>query len=225
MSPRQPRNRDCPFPPKAATPTIRGSQQAIHYRTSRAFSSQGRTPQRTPSHLRSAMSFAISPGYPNAMVRRLSGSLLGSASTCEATTTSAVERSERSTAARAGIAETPPRPGLGCRCGRAALWSDWPSLAKEKMVTVGGSRRSGCEAQAHLRLDGLLLCSGPARVAPLLVGDESVAGTSCRPASVPGYGVQPRVAQRRPGRRHHGLGPAVEAATGQAARPLPGRPR
>ncbi len=32
-------------------------------------------------------------------------------------------------------------------------------------------------------------------------------------------------AQRRPGGRHHALGPAMEAATGQAARPLPGRPR
>ena len=224
MSPRQPRNRDCPFPPKAATPTIRGSQQAIHYRTSRAFSSQGRTPQRTPSHLRSAMSFAISPGYPNAMVRRLSGSLLGSASTCEATTTSAVERSERSTAARAGIAETPPRPGLGCRCGRAALWSDWPSLAKEKMVTVGGA---GVAAVRPRRTFAWMacFCAPDGRVAPLLVGDDSVAGTSCRPVSVPGHGVQPRVAQRRPGRRHHALGPALEAATGQAGRPLPGRPR
>lgn len=52
----------------------------IHYRTSRVFSSQGRTPQRTPSHLRCAMSFAVSPGYTNAMGGRRAASLLGSAS-------------------------------------------------------------------------------------------------------------------------------------------------
>ena len=43
---------------------------AIHHRTSRTFSSQGRTPQRTPSHLRCAMSFAMSPGYTNTTLSR-----------------------------------------------------------------------------------------------------------------------------------------------------------
>jgi hypothetical protein len=84
----------------------------IHYRTSRAFSSQGRPPERTPSHLRCAMSFAISPGYTNTTVGRRAGSLVGSASSGEAITTSAAERSERSTAAHAGIALTRGGPDL-----------------------------------------------------------------------------------------------------------------
>ena len=40
------------------------------------------------------MSFAMSPGYTNATVGRRAGSLLGSASACEAITTYAVERSD-----------------------------------------------------------------------------------------------------------------------------------
>ena len=87
-------------------------RKPIHYRTSRAFSSQGRIPERTPSHLRCAMSFAISPGYTNTTVGRRAASLLGSASSCEAITTSAVERSERSTAAHAGVAQTRGGPDL-----------------------------------------------------------------------------------------------------------------
>ena len=97
-------------PPRGGRVARRGPTQAfsreIHYRTSRAFSSQGRTPQRTPSHLRCAISFAMSPSYTNATVGRRPSSLLGSGSACVAITTSAVERSERSTAARAGIAQT-----------------------------------------------------------------------------------------------------------------------
>ena len=73
----------------------------------------------TPSHLRCAMSFAMSAGYANATIGRRAGLLVGAASVCEAITTAAVERSERSTAARAGIAQT-RCPGLGCRSGRIA---------------------------------------------------------------------------------------------------------
>ena len=43
---------------------------AIHHRTSRGFSSQGRTPERTPSHLRCAMSFAMSPAIRNTTLSR-----------------------------------------------------------------------------------------------------------------------------------------------------------
>ena len=45
-------------------------RKPIHHRTSRTFSSQGRTPQRTPSHLRCAMSSAMSPGYTNTTLSR-----------------------------------------------------------------------------------------------------------------------------------------------------------
>ena len=58
------------------------------------------------------MSFAMSPGCTNATVGRRAGSLLGSASACEAVTTSVVERSERWTAARSGIAQTRGAPEL-----------------------------------------------------------------------------------------------------------------
>jgi hypothetical protein len=64
------------------------------------------------------MSFAVSPSYTNATVGRRAGSLLRSASAYEAITTSAVERSERSTAARAGIAQTRGAPDL------AAAWDE-----------------------------------------------------------------------------------------------------
>ena len=58
------------------------------------------------------MSFAVSPGCTDATVGRRAGSLLRSASAYEAITTSAVERSERSTAARADIAQTRGGPDL-----------------------------------------------------------------------------------------------------------------
>ncbi len=51
------------------------------------------------------MSFAMSPSYTHATVGRRPSSILGSGSACVAITTSAVERSGRSTAARAGVAQ------------------------------------------------------------------------------------------------------------------------
>ena len=57
------------------------------------------------------MSFAVSPGCTNATVGRRAVSLLGAPWAYAAITTSAVERSERSTAARAGIPQTGGAPG------------------------------------------------------------------------------------------------------------------
>lgn len=58
------------------------------------------------------MTFAMSPGYTTTTVGRRAGSLVRPASACEAITTSAVERSERSTAARAGVAQSYGAPKL-----------------------------------------------------------------------------------------------------------------
>lgn len=116
----------------------------IHCRTSRALGSQGRTPQRTPSHLRCAASFAMSPSVTNATVGRRPSSLLGSASACEAITTSGVERSERSTAAHAGVARILADREFAAAAGRGApLWPDCRFLAKEKTATTGPSPRVG----------------------------------------------------------------------------------
>jgi hypothetical protein len=83
------------------------------------------------------MSFAISPSYTNATVGRRPSSILGSGSACVAITTSAVERSERWTAARAGIAETRGAPDLAAAAdelGERALDRGWRllRLAKEQ---------------------------------------------------------------------------------------------
>ena len=82
------------------------------------------------------MSFAMSPGYTKHNAQPPAGSLMGSASACEPMTTYAVERSERSTAARAGIAQTRGGPDLAaaaddreqrvCRQGRDDRYA-WPS--------------------------------------------------------------------------------------------------
>ena len=71
------------------------------------------------------MYFAVSPGYTNA-TRGRAVSLPGSASACEAVTTSAVETSGRSTAAHAGIAQTHGPPDLAAAADETQQWLHFP---------------------------------------------------------------------------------------------------
>jgi hypothetical protein len=65
----------------------------------------GERPQRTRSHLRCALCFAMNPGYMNA-TRPPNGLVpTGSASACDAITSSAIEPSGRHSAASAGVAQ------------------------------------------------------------------------------------------------------------------------
>ena len=82
------------------------------------------------------MSFAMSPGYTNATVGRRAGSLLGSASAREAITTAAVERSERSTAARAGIAQTRGAPELAAAADEFQNPGRVPRAARSRVVDL-----------------------------------------------------------------------------------------
>ena len=87
------------------------------------------------------MSFAMSPGYTKHNAQPPAGSLMGSASACEPMTTYAVERSERSTAARSGMPQTRGGPDLAAAAdenevSRAGRGRPAPRLP---LVVLGGS--------------------------------------------------------------------------------------
>ena len=105
------------------------------------------------------MSFAMSPSYTNATVGRRPGSLLGSASACETITSSAVERSERSTAARAGIAQTRGARDLAAAADEIHYFQK-PMRRQFRFAT---EQQVGFEPRAWLRIAGMQARALPLR--------------------------------------------------------------
>ncbi len=99
------------------------------------------------------------------------------------------------------------------------------ALAGALFTAVSGAGHTAASADAAGRglalalaaLAGLALAAGVVLLVSRRAGKPPL---QYRPAG----GVQPRAAQRRPGRRHHAHGPPMAAATGEGGRALPGWP-